>query len=76
MPYESASFGWLPDLARGLHEEGCDLALVTVSNEIAGAPEIPAPGLHYFILGNRHKPVAPPLPPIARAPAKPQKLAG
>jgi hypothetical protein len=37
------------DLARRLHEGDCDLVLLTVSNEIAGAPEIPAPGLHFIM---------------------------
>jgi hypothetical protein len=30
----------------------CDLGLTYVSNEIAGAPEFPAPGLHLFCLFN------------------------
>jgi hypothetical protein len=48
METEIGRFPRLPDLARALHGTYGDLGLTHVLNGIAGAPEIPAPGLHYF----------------------------
>src|SRR5579863_359887 len=38
----------IPDLAHALHDRFCDLGLTHVLNESAGAPDIPAPGLHFI----------------------------